>query len=500
MNQAILELILRLKDEASQGLDKVKGSLGGLGDVLGGVAGLAAGAATAGFVALGAAVSGGIADAQAAAQVMAQTEAVIKSTGGAAGYTAQQIADMAGQLSAAEGKSLFGDDDIQKGQNLLLTFTNIKETMPDATAVMVDMAQAMGTDVSSGAMQLGKALNDPIKGVGALSRVGVTFTEEQKEQIKVLQESGDMAGAQAIILAELQKEFGGSAEAAAKANGGWAQINDQWGELWESVGAKILPIMGQFTGFMINTFMPVIESQVIPAVDQFASTVLPMVSQAFTELLPLVQQAGTFFLTEILPALQAVWAFLDAYIIPILVAVGKFGFALLKKEVEFLVALWNTVLMPALQDFWNFVETNIMPTLEAWGLGFDGIGKKLQELAGFFDQLAQGTANLTLPDWLTPGSPTPLEIGLGGIRKQMAALAGTELPRFNAGLDLTAPQLAPVGVTGSGSSGAGQQIVFSGPITVNVPASITDPRQQALTLRDELIRIAAENGGSSGVV
>ena len=86
----------------------------------------------------------------------------------------------------------------------------------------VDLAQAMGGAPKDAAIQLGKALNDPIKGISALTRIGVTFTDEQKAQIKTMQEAGDMAGAQGVILAELNKEFGGSAQAAADADGGWA--------------------------------------------------------------------------------------------------------------------------------------------------------------------------------------------------------------------------------------------------------------------------------------
>jgi hypothetical protein len=66
------------------------------------------------------------------------------------------------------------------------------------------------------AIQLGKALNDPTQGVSALSRVGVSFTDVQKDMIKKLQESGDMMGAQRIILGELEKQFGGTAEAVGK--------------------------------------------------------------------------------------------------------------------------------------------------------------------------------------------------------------------------------------------------------------------------------------------
>jgi hypothetical protein len=66
--------------------------------------------------------------------------------------------------------------------------------------------------------------------------VGVSFTDQQKEQIKTMQEAGDMAGAQGVILAELNKEFGGSALAAAQADGGMAQLSDSMGS-WRKASA-----------------------------------------------------------------------------------------------------------------------------------------------------------------------------------------------------------------------------------------------------------------------
>jgi hypothetical protein len=157
-------------------------------------------------------------------KIAGQTAAVIKSTGGAAGVTADQVAALA---DALERKTGIEAESIQKGQNLLLTFTNIKDAagagndiFSQSTRIMADLATAMGGDASGAAIQLGKALNDPTQGIAALSRVGVTFTDAQKEQIKALQESGNLMGAQRIILAELRKEFGGSAEAAGNTFGG----------------------------------------------------------------------------------------------------------------------------------------------------------------------------------------------------------------------------------------------------------------------------------------
>lgn len=252
-SRAALELLIELQDNASKGLGSIGGSLRTVGAIAGGIA-------LGGVAAFGAALVSGIGDAREAAKVYAQTEQVIKSTGGAAGFSAQQIKDMAGSLSAASGQSLFGDDDVERGQNMLLTFTNIKETLPDTTKIMLDMAQALGTDAGGAAIQLGKALNDPIKGISALTRVGVTFTDAQKKQIKALQEAGDMAGAQRVILAELNKEFGGSALAAAQADGGWAQFTDRLGEAKEALGAAVLPLLNVLVGILNDRLMPALET------------------------------------------------------------------------------------------------------------------------------------------------------------------------------------------------------------------------------------------------
>src|SRR3954469_20980850 len=187
-------IVVDAKDQAST---TIKGIGSSLQTAIGTFAGGAAlGLATKGFEKLTRVMGDGVSDARDAAKVFAQTQQVIKSTGGAAGFSAQQIADMAGSLSAASGQSLFGDDDIQRGQNMLLTFTNIKETLPDTTKIMLDMAQALGTDAGGAAVELGEALNDPIKGISLLSRVGFSFTDQQKEQIKTMQDAGNMAGAQ----------------------------------------------------------------------------------------------------------------------------------------------------------------------------------------------------------------------------------------------------------------------------------------------------------------
>src|SRR5260221_6088269 len=110
------------------------------------------------------------------------------------------------------------DDVIRSGENMLLTFTNIKgKAFDQASTAALDMATAMNNgakpsaeQLSKTAIMLGKALNDPITGMGALHKVGVTLDDQQKKQIKTMMAAGDTAGAQGVILKELAKEFGGS--------------------------------------------------------------------------------------------------------------------------------------------------------------------------------------------------------------------------------------------------------------------------------------------------
>ena len=165
-------------------------------------------------------------------RVTAQLEQRLRSTGGAAGLTRDELLDMA---SAMQQVTTYGDEAVIPAQSLLLTFTKIgREVFPRALETVLDMSTALGQDLKSSAVQLGKALNDPIQGVSALSKVGVQFTEQQKEQIKTLVESGRVMDAQKIILSELETQMGGSARAARDTLGGSIEaLKNAFGDLLE---------------------------------------------------------------------------------------------------------------------------------------------------------------------------------------------------------------------------------------------------------------------------
>ena len=175
---------------------------------------------------------------------LADLQAVVTSTGGAAGYTVQQLADMA---SGLQNVTRFSDETIQRGEGMLLTFTNIgHDVFPLATTAMLDMAQKMGTDVQNAAIQLGKALNDPVNGLTALKRVGVEFDDTQVEMIKQMVASGDTMGAQKVILDELAKEFGGVAVAAGQTFAGQVDIaKNHIDDFKELIGGPVIFILGQ---------------------------------------------------------------------------------------------------------------------------------------------------------------------------------------------------------------------------------------------------------------
>jgi hypothetical protein len=182
------------------------------------------------------------------AKAIAQVEAAVQSTGGAAGRSVAQLEEMAAGLQRI---SLYDDDQILKEVTAnLLTFTNVTGTEFDkAQVAILNLSTRLGTDLTSASVQVGKALNDPIKGVKALGRAGVQFTAEQKAQIEALQESGDVAGAQTIILEELETQFGGAAEAAANVDP-YTQLANEVGNLSEDFGAIINDALKPFVGFV----------------------------------------------------------------------------------------------------------------------------------------------------------------------------------------------------------------------------------------------------------
>lgn len=268
-----------------------------LGKHVGGL--ITAGLGLAGIgVSIGAIFKTGFEEASDASAGIAQLAAGIKSTGNAAHVSVDGMTALASSIQDMSGQT---DDSIVKAEQLLLTFTNIKNVGPNkifdqATQAAADMAAKMGGDASQNAILLGKALNDPAKGLTALMRVGVSFTAQQREQIAAMMKSGDVAGAQSIILKELQTEFGGAAKAAGETLPGMlARGKRAFEDMSQTVVETLLPIV-----------MPAI-SGVSEAVKK-ASPYVVEFAKAFSEKL----RAGIEFIKPaaetVITALSAFWA------------------------------------------------------------------------------------------------------------------------------------------------------------------------------------------------
>lgn len=268
-------------------------------------------------VAIAGLLKSSVSEAREAQKVGAITDQIIKSTGGAAKVTSDQVGALSEKLSAKSGVD---DEVIQSGANMLLTFKQVRnevgkgnDIFDRATAAASDLSAAGFGDMAGQSKMLGKALNDPIKGMTALTRSGVTFTDQQKAQIKAMQkggldnafgamgmevtnkeleklakdefggdiakavgslqkgwstakkkrfdyysEGGHQLDAQKVLLKEVESQVGGTAAAQATA-GEKAQV--AWGNLQETIGTGLLPVIDK----MQNVF----TTKIAPAVSGF---------------------------------------------------------------------------------------------------------------------------------------------------------------------------------------------------------------------------------------
>jgi uncharacterized membrane protein len=157
-------------------------------------------------------------------------------------------------------KTVAVDADVIKGaQTQLGTFKNLAKTVNTtggvfdrATVAVLDM-QAAGVGGANSAIALGKALEDPVKGITALAKSGVTFTDQEKEKIKALTESGDLLAAQDLILQAIEGQVGGTAAASAssfdKMKFALAGVSDTFGDMLLPVIDAIAPKLAQVSAW-----------------------------------------------------------------------------------------------------------------------------------------------------------------------------------------------------------------------------------------------------------
>lgn len=219
----------------------LQGTLASVRSMVGGFAGTIAGL-------LGAGVSIEAAREDIAAQKKLQ--AVLTATGYAAGLTAGNIRDLATDL---QGVTNFADETTVAAAAVLDTFKSIKgDQFKDTLKVAQDLATVFDMDLQSATIKLGKALQDPIQGIGSLHKVGISFNEQQKATIKSLVESGDAMGAQKYILEQLKGSFGGAAEAMASP---FKILQNILNDIGEEIGKSLLVPMK----YLAQTVIPFLK-------------------------------------------------------------------------------------------------------------------------------------------------------------------------------------------------------------------------------------------------
>ena len=205
-------------------LGPVAGRISSIGAIIGRVNPLTL-AFLAGFTAIGVAIGKFISVGSRAESQLLKLEALLKATGGASRQTAEDLEALAVSIGRNTLASVQGARD---AAGVLLTFKSISgDTFSEVLKLSQDLAAVGFGSIKTAALQLGKALEEPEIGLSALRRVGVSFTEEQKEQIKVLSLTGQQAKAQQLILKALKEQVGGAGVGAA---GGLAGAFDTLGE------------------------------------------------------------------------------------------------------------------------------------------------------------------------------------------------------------------------------------------------------------------------------
>jgi phage-related protein len=212
---------------------------------------------------------------EAAATANARIEQINKSMGlfgDSVAVVSDRLIDYAEKTARATG---IDTNSIKATQAKLLTFKELALTAGEvggefdrATKAAIDLASAGFGTAETNAVQLGKALNDPIKGLTSLAKSGVTFTTQEKERIKVLVESNKIGEAQALILAAIETQVGGTAEATANATDkmkiGFQQVS-------EKVGIALLPILEKLTNFLLDKLFPAFETYILPIVEKITA-------------------------------------------------------------------------------------------------------------------------------------------------------------------------------------------------------------------------------------
>lgn len=314
---------------------------------------------------------------------------------------------------------------IKATQAKLLTFENIAKTankvggaFDRANKAALDMAAAGFGSAEGNAVQLGKALNDPIKGIAALAKSGVTFTEQEKDKIKVLVESNKMLEAQEMVLAAIEKQVGGTAEATANDTD---KMKEGFAQFTQSLGLALLPVLQVVTPILLSMASwakdnPGIFMAIAGAIGAIAASVVAVNIAMALNPFALIAAAVVGLGALLVVAYKKVEPF-KTVVDGVFTAI-KFGVTEVAiPYIKLLLNVWKTV-FNGIASAWNNTLGKIGFDIPKWVPGLGGKGFSFPKIP----MLAQGgivsQATLAIVGESGPEAVVPLdrmgEFGMGG--------------------------------------------------------------------------------------
>jgi phage-related protein len=287
-NQQLASVTQNLDDMKPQ-TDEASGGISALGiafgTALGEIAVQALDSAMEGLKSLGEIITDSINEAAGEEMQMALVNNTIQDLGDTAAATSEEVVRLAEGLGQT---TAFGHDAALAGEQILLHFTSIgRDIFPQVTSTAADLAAGAGVGLTAAMRMLGRSLENPSAGMNTLRRYNVMLTDAQKELIKKLQESGDLQGAQQVILDAVAKSYGGAAAAAGGTyKGQLAILDDTFSQLKETIGGAFLPILKS----LISTFHDFVSNPLIASFFTTLAGNLDRITAPFVFLIQLIGQ------------------------------------------------------------------------------------------------------------------------------------------------------------------------------------------------------------------
>lgn len=274
----------------------------------------------------------------------------------------------------------------------------------------------------------------------------------------------------------------------------WGGIQEKMGAFWASLG----PMLNRLK-MWLGVFIPL----ALEALGNYWATYLQPALSAIgvylqTTLLPVLKWLGEAIMKDVVMKFKALWAFISQYVLPFLLAIGKVVSGLLTVAFKALAGLFQNVIIPKLKELWSWLAEKLGPTFETFSNWLDekvapalrNIGDAISGVIDWISRMGDMLHGLSLPDWLTPGSPTPWETGLWGIHSALKKVGGMSLPTLSNSLgDMPVPGLGVPGMATSGAGGGG------GTVVVNYApfVSTRDEREATRLMRNVVNNVNREN-------